>query len=106
MLRRHQVVTSPQMLAELADVLSREKFSETQEKEVRSFLRILASHASVVNPTASFGAVTEDPDDDIVLNTALEGKASHVVSGDRHLLNLGRFRGVRIVTASEMLALL
>jgi putative PIN family toxin of toxin-antitoxin system len=94
------------MLAELVDVLSREKFSGTQGKQVRSFLRILTSHASVVNPRRLFAVLSEDPDDDVVLATAYEGKASHVVSGDRHLLNLGMFRGIRIVTVDEMLALL
>lgn len=106
LLEKHQVVTSPQLLAELIDVLSREKFMETDEKQVKSFLSIISRKALVVTVKRSFKAVPEDPDDDIVLNTAYEGKASHVVSGDRHLLNLGRFRGIRIVTVNEMLGLL
>ena len=60
----------------------------------------------MVTVKRSFGAVTEDPEDDIVLDTAYEGRASHIVSGDKHLLNLGRFRGIRIVTVNEMLELL
>jgi len=95
---RHQVVTSPQLLAELIDVLSREKFARTDRQQATSYLSILARKVSMVAPKRSFKVVPEDPDDDIVLNTAYEGKASHIVSGDRHLLNLGRFRGIRIVT--------
>ena len=100
------MITSPQLLAELVDVLSREKFPETDEKHAKSFLSIISRKASVVTVRRSFRAVPEDPDDDIILSTAYEGKASHVVSGDRHLLNLGRFRGIRIVTVNEMLELL
>jgi len=58
-----------------------------------------------VTPRRMVSVIGEDPDDDIVLSTALEGKASHLVTGDRHLLELARFRGVRIVTPKEMLEL-
>ena len=106
LLDRHEVVTSPQMLAELIDVLSREKFAETDKQQAKSFLSILARKVSMVAPKQSFRAVPDDPDDDAVLSTAHEGRASHIVSGDRHLLNLGRFRGIRIVSVDEMLGLL
>lgn len=106
LLERHQVVSSRQMLAELADVLSRKKFMEVDKSQVSSFLSILASKVVLVTVKQSFKTVAEDPDDDMVLSTAYEGKATHIVSGDKHLLNLKRFSGIRIVTVGEMLRLL
>ncbi len=106
LLEGHQVVSSPQILAELADVISREKFMEVDKSQVGSFLTILASKVVLVTVTRSFKTVAEDPDDDMVLSTAYGGKATHIVSGDRHLLNLKRFRGIRIVTVNELLQLL
>lgn len=103
---RHQIVVSPQLLAELIDVLSREKFSDTNEQQAKSFLSIISRKASMVTIRRPFRVVPEDPDDDVILNTAYEGRASHIVSGDRHLLKLGRFRGIRILTVNEMLGLL
>ena len=47
-----------------------------------------------------------DPDDDMVLATALAAQADAVVSGDLHLLNLVSSQGIRILSASEALALL
>jgi putative PIN family toxin of toxin-antitoxin system len=94
------------MLAELADVLSREKFDETDERQHHEFLATLARRATMVRPRRSISVITEDPEDDTVLVTAVESKASHVVSGDKHLLDLGQYRGIRIVTPSEMLELL
>lgn len=90
----------------MADVLSREKFDVTDERQRRQFLAILARRATVVRPRTSISVIAEDPADDIVLGTAVEGKASHVVSGDKHLLHLGQYKGIRIVTPSEMLGLL
>jgi len=106
LLERHQVVASPQMLAELVDVLSREKFVGVDERQTKLYLSILVRKAFMANAGRSFGTVPDDPDDDVVLSTAYAGKASHIVSGDRHLLNIGQFRGIRIVTVNEMLGLL
>jgi predicted nucleic acid-binding protein len=42
--------------------------------------------------------ILADPDDDIVLATAVGGSANAIVSGDAHLLGIGEFRGISIVT--------
>ena len=42
--------------------------------------------------------ILADPDDDIVLATAVAGGADAIVSGDAHLLGIGEFRGIPIVT--------
>ncbi len=103
LLGRHQVVCSSQMLSEFAEVMSREKFSQVSRSQVDSFLSIILRRAALVNVKQTRRVIAEDPEDDMVLSTALEGNASCIVSGDRHLLGLKRFRGVRIVTVEEML---
>jgi predicted nucleic acid-binding protein len=45
-------------------------------------------------------------EDDAILATALSGKADFLVTGDRQLLRLGTYRGVRIVTARDFLTIL
>lgn len=45
--------------------------------------------------------VPDDTDDDRVLECAADGAADVVVSGDRHLLRLARFRGVPILSPAE-----
>jgi len=44
-----------------------------------------------------------DPDDNLVLECAVEGNADCIVSGDRHLLDMLRFRGITILTVDEFL---
>lgn len=105
LLRRHEIVASPQLLAELADVLSREKITATPY-HVNKFVALVAGAATMVTPQHLSGVVPEDPDDEVVLGTALQGHASHVVTGDEHLLELRSFRGIRIVTVAEMLDIL
>jgi predicted nucleic acid-binding protein len=55
---------------------------------------------------SKFKVVKADPADDIILRTAFDGKADCIISGDNHLLSLGAFRGVKILTVDEMLTLL
>lgn len=100
---RHKIVCSRPMLTEFVEVMSRQKFAEISPSQVGSFLTILLRRATVVSVKQTLKVIPEDPEDDIVLTTALEGNASHIVSGDNHLLSLKRFKGVRIVTVEEML---
>ena len=103
LLERHQIVSSPQMLAEFVEVMSREKFAEVGRSRLASFLSILVRRTTIVSVKHTRKVIAQDPDDDIVLSTARKGNASHIVSGDGHLLGLKRFKGVKIVTVDEML---
>ena len=48
--------------------------------------------------------VAADPDDDKVLECALAGDATDLVTGDRkHLRPMGEYQGIRIVTPAEFL---
>ncbi|MBM3239972.1 PIN domain-containing protein [Candidatus Poribacteria bacterium] len=59
----------------------------------------------VVTPTERIKVIEQDPDDNRILECAVEGNVNYIVSGDRHLLNLGRYRGIEIITISEFLLL-
>ena len=102
---RHEIVSSKQMLAELGDILSRRKIGFTRH-QINHFLLIMVKGSIMVTVVECPKIVEEDPDDDLVLATALEGEADFIVSGDKHLLSLGEFRGIKIVTVREMLEIL
>ena len=70
------------------------------------FLSFLNTNAKLVRVSSKFSVVEADPADDVILRTAYDAKANFVVSGDGHLLSLGEFRGIRIVTIDEMMQLL
>jgi hypothetical protein len=62
--------------------------------------------ADVVLETTHVPGVSKDPDDDKYLAAAIAGRAPLVVSGDPHLLTVGDYEGVRIVTPRAFLNLL
>ena len=102
-----QLVLSKGILKEFTEVSGDPRISKYVDREdVDAFLDILRYKAKIVRIKSKFHIVKEDPADDVILRTAIDGKADCIVSGDRHLLSLGTFRGIRIVTVHEMLALL
>ena len=79
--------------------------SDTQRETFLGSRQQPRTFAEIVNVRSDFKAVEDDPEDDMVVNTALDGQADYIVSGDRHLRKLRRFRGVRIVSPSAFMAI-
>lgn len=93
-----EIVTSPAILAELARVLADKLgFSTARVDDV---VRQIARVASVVRPCVSISVIADDPDNR-VLECAIEAGAAFIVSGDRHLLELGEYEGISIVSCAE-----
>jgi len=99
------IVTSDLILKELSTVLRRPKF-KTDEDEVNRIILALIQSAEVVDVLSKFRLIEGDPKDDMVVQTACDGKADFITSGDRHLLALKAFGGVKIVSVKHMLTLL
>jgi len=105
LLQEHTVIASRRMLAELADVLTRDKFA-VKSSQVDRFLSSLLKKSKIVPDTPRFKIILEDPDDDKVLDTAYTEKADYIVTGDRHLLTLKTFKGTKIRNVTQMLEIL
>jgi len=102
-----RLISSEALFAELISVLAEERIAKYVTKsDVERFLRYLGRRTSMARVRSNFKIVNEDPKDDIVLNTAHSGGAHYIVSGDKHLIPLREFRGIRIATVSEMLDIL
>jgi predicted nucleic acid-binding protein len=68
----------------------------------QGFVDDLRRVAVIVSPTAVPRVIEHDADDDHVLAAALAGRADLIASGDkRHVLPLGSYQGMPIVTARE-----
>jgi len=103
---RFVLILSSEIISEFISVISRGKFTKyVEERDIELFLEALNRTARFTRIRSDFKVIREDPADDIILRTAYNGKADYIVSGDRHLLSLREFRGMRIVTAGEMLKL-
>ena len=104
---RIQLVTSKSILREFSQVSKDPRIRKyASEDDVIAFLKIIDKVAKITKVKSQFGVVKEDPDDDMVVRAAFDGKADYIVSGDKHLLLLVAYRGIRIINVDEMLTLL
>jgi putative PIN family toxin of toxin-antitoxin system len=97
--------TSAALIAELEDVLAREKFAQRVAQVGSSVAQLVGDYlalAHLVLPT-SHPSIVRDPDDDHVLACALAAQAEIIVSRDNDLLTLAAYQGIPIVKAVEAL---
>jgi len=100
-----ELFTSDPLLAELADVLSRSKLKRHIAGLGVSTTELFGAYArqvEIVQPT-SLPRLASDPDDDVVIGTAIAAKANFIVTGDRMLLSVVEYERVRIVSVGEAL---
>lgn len=106
-MKEFDLIASREILSEFIKVAGRARFRKyVKERDVKDFLEAFNTTARFTSIKSRFKVVKQDPDDDIILRTAYDSGTDYVVSGDEHLLALKEFRGIRIVTVSEMLELL
>lgn len=97
---------SYQMLEELEGVLKRKKFSkklEGKEYTVEKAVAKIALIATLIEPNVDIDIIKEDPDDNKVLECAVSARATVIVSGDSHLLNLNNYAGIQIISTVDFI---
>jgi putative PIN family toxin of toxin-antitoxin system len=99
-----RILISEATLAEVTDVLHRPNFNKyTTEEQRRLFLAKLILETEAVTVPAVL-TDCRDPKDNKFLELAVNGAATHIVTGDADLLALHPFRGIEIVTPQAFLA--
>jgi len=95
---------SREILDEYLRVLSYPKF-ELSEGQIKELIQEeILPYAEVVKPKRRLRIVRRDPSDNKFLECAVAGKARVIISGDKDLLSLGRYRQIRIQTPAQFLA--
>lgn len=104
-LRKGKVLLSFPVLAELYEVLGRKEFRRYEdEEEVQVFLAALTRETVWVDVQSRI-EVCRDRSDDKFLELAVDGGATHPVTGDSDLLALHPFQGIQILPPHSFLRL-
>ena len=98
------IFTSRDILAELRRILKRD--FHIAETEIEDIINAFVLFLHVVEPKEEIKFIKEDPKDNIILECALAAKAGYIVSGDKHLLKLKEYKGIKIMSAREFLDIL
>jgi putative PIN family toxin of toxin-antitoxin system len=95
------LITSRALLDELDEKL-RGKFAVPEARAVE-FQSLLQNNATGTHPPFALSIVSDYEDDNRVLECAVAGEADFIVSGDKHLLRLGSYAGIAILTVRQFL---
>lgn len=102
------LVVSPQLLDEYKDVLNRRgvmKFTGLSLKENAQYIQEVKNRAYMTSGSLTLNVLTKDPDDNIVLACAEEGKATHLVTGNIKDFPQ-EYKGIKIEKPGDFLKLL
>jgi len=97
--------TSKELLLEFASVIKRKKFKLNKDEQ-RRILKFLIEISEIVEPTKTINIIKEDPADNRVIEVALESRSRYIISGDKHLLNLRKYKNIKILSAREFIDIL
>jgi len=99
---RDKLFLSKEILDEIFDVLSRDKF-KVEKRIVSMFLHEIEEISELVFPRQKISDIVRDIDDHIILECAVEANADVIVTGDNDLLVLKKFEDINILRISEFL---
>ena len=98
--KKLKAFTSVEILAELIRVLRRD--FPGQEETILDYFSLILENVKIVGAKAKLDLVKNDPDDNKVVECAEAAGADYIVTGDKHLLDLKGYKGIKIITAAEL----
>jgi uncharacterized protein len=99
-------VLSKETFQEFKTVLSYLKFS-LSKNEIKAIIEDeILPYFEVIDIKEKIDGVCRDPNDDMFLAVAFNAQAPYVVTGDKDLLALRKYKSIEIVSPQEYLALL
>lgn len=99
-------VLSKEIITEYYDVLKRDEIIEKIGDKALICSQVcqkVLQNSELVNVNEHTNVVTNDPDDNKILECAKAGNVDYVITNDNHILTLKEFEGIKIVTPKEFL---
>jgi len=95
---------SQDLISEFVEVCQRPKFKKYfSTNDVEIILTKIAQHATFIEVESSVN-VCRDPKDNFLLALAKDGKATHLITGDKDILELIKFGKTKIITMTAYLS--
>lgn len=101
------LVTSSPILEEVSNIINRErivKVIKMTKLERIKFIDMLIERSDITLGKQSFQIISRDEKDDKFLSCAVEGKVDCIITGDKDLLYLGEYEGIKIITPRKFIA--
>lgn len=104
-----ELVVTAEILAEYRRALSHghvRKLHGLTTVEIADLIDQLAKTSVLVDTPGEMAPISADPDDDKFLYSAYAGAADYIISGDKYLLNVQQYEGIRILSPTAFIMML
>ena len=98
-----KIFTTKDILDEFSEVLQRD-FKYNKE-ETTNILEEILVFVNIIEAQEKIKIVKDDPDDDKIIECAIASNSNYLVTYDRHLLKIKKYKSIKIITPEEMLKL-
>ncbi|MBI2130232.1 putative toxin-antitoxin system toxin component, PIN family [Candidatus Woesearchaeota archaeon] len=95
-----QVFTTQDILDETIEVLERD--FEYGKNEAELIIEKILLFAKLIEPKQKVEIIKDDPDDNKIIECAIESSSDYIVTYDRHLLKLKEHKGIKIIKPEEI----
>ena len=103
--KKFELVSSMEIIEELVKTLKDFKI-QMSDSMIEDWRNLIIETSIIVEPTIKLGVVKDDPDDNKFLEAGVTGKVDFIISQDKHLLKLGEYQGIKVVSPEEALLIL
>ena len=103
---KFELILSEEIIDEYNDVVNRDEIIDKVYDKglaINKSVQKVITNSIIVYPIERFNIIKDDPDDNMILECAVEGNADFIITQDNHLLKMKEFRGIKIITTSEFL---
>ena len=102
--RKFLVFASPKLEEELRDTL-KDKLKYDKDELSQALITYKEIIYKFVYPQRKLNVIVQDETDNRIIEAGVEGKVKYIISGDRHLLKLDKYKGIKILNPSDFLDL-
>ena len=99
--KRFTIFTTQDILDETLEVLERD--FEYSKNEAKNIIEKILLFANLIEPKQKVDIIKDDPDDNKVIECAIESSSDYIITYDRHLLKLKEYKGIKILKPEEIL---
>ncbi len=104
-----EVMVTQDILDEVGRVLRYPRIvkrHKKDEKKIQRYLKLLSRQTTIVKSTERLSVVKDDESDNRYIECAVAGRANYIISGDNHLLSVGEYKGIVILSPAAFIGLL
>jgi len=102
-----EIVVTKKILVEIVEVLNKEakfqRFVKDKKVAIEDLVRTILSMSKLIVSKSKLNIIKEHPSDNKILESAVDGKATYLVSYDKHLLKLKQYKKIKILEPAEFL---